>query len=183
MSKPRTHLSVEEGVAMKVLLHHRCSSRPSACKLCRSAPSSLRELAFNGSTVAETLAAPSLGRPGKACGYRCAKAHQRALRLARASPRGKQGGSMQPTLALGGRCTAGGLSPKQVNGTFQCTPDAVHISHETVYTALCAIPRGELRCQILKLLARAISEADDRAALALCSTDSMRPYASAWRTT
>jgi hypothetical protein len=108
MSKPRTHLSVEERVAMKVLLHHRCSSRPSACKLCRSAPSSLRELAHNGGTVAETLAAPSLGRPGKACGYRCAKAHQRALRLARATPRGKQDGSMQPTLALGDRCTAPG---------------------------------------------------------------------------
>lgn len=33
-------------------------------------------------------------------------------------------------------------------------PGAVHISHETIYTALYAMPRGELRRQILELLPR-----------------------------
>jgi len=61
----------------------------------------------------------------------------------------------------------GGLSPEQASDTLQRLPNAVHISHMTTHTALCAIPRGELRRQFLARLARAISKADDRTTLAL----------------
>jgi len=48
----------------------------------------------------------------------------------------------------------GGLSPEQASGTLQRMPDALHISHETIKTALYAMPRGELRRRGLKLLRR-----------------------------
>jgi IS30 family transposase len=48
----------------------------------------------------------------------------------------------------------GGLSPEQASGILQRMPDPVRISHETIYTALYAMPRGELRAQILALLPR-----------------------------
>jgi IS30 family transposase len=49
----------------------------------------------------------------------------------------------------------GGLSPERASGILQRMPDPVRISHETIYTALYAMPRGELRAQILALLPRA----------------------------
>lgn len=48
----------------------------------------------------------------------------------------------------------GGLSPEQASGILRRTPDPVRISHESIYTALYAMPRGELRAQILALLPR-----------------------------
>jgi IS30 family transposase len=44
-------------------------------------------------------------------------------------------------------------------------PDELRIRHETIYTALYAMPRGELRRQILEVC-RAVTKADGRAALA-----------------
>jgi IS30 family transposase len=37
-----------------------------------------------------------------------------------------------------------GLLPQQTSGILQRMPDAVHISHQTIYTVLYAMPRGEL---------------------------------------
>jgi len=48
----------------------------------------------------------------------------------------------------------GGLSPEQASGILQRMPDAARISHETIYTALYAMSRDELRSQILELLRR-----------------------------
>jgi IS30 family transposase len=47
-----------------------------------------------------------------------------------------------------------GLSPEQASGKLQRMPNAARISHETIYTALYAMPRGELGRQILELLPR-----------------------------
>jgi IS30 family transposase len=48
----------------------------------------------------------------------------------------------------------GGLSPEQASGMLQRMPDAVRISHETIYTALYVMPRNKLCRQILELLPR-----------------------------
>jgi IS30 family transposase len=49
---------------------------------------------------------------------------------------------------------ARGLSPEQVGFTLKRMPDPVRLSHETIYTALYAMPRGELRARVMTLLRR-----------------------------
>ncbi|ADV84532.1 IS30 family transposase [Terriglobus saanensis] len=46
------------------------------------------------------------------------------------------------------------LSPFQIASTLSRMPEPVRISHETIYTALYAMPRGELRTELLRLLRR-----------------------------
>jgi len=47
-----------------------------------------------------------------------------------------------------------GLSPEQIASTLALTDFGFRISHEAIYTALYAMPRGELRESVLKLLRR-----------------------------
>ena len=46
------------------------------------------------------------------------------------------------------------LSPFKIASTLLRMPDPVRISHETIYTALYAMPRGELRTELLRQLRR-----------------------------
>jgi len=46
------------------------------------------------------------------------------------------------------------LSPAQIASTLARMPTPVRISHETLYATFYAMPRGELRAQVLKLLRR-----------------------------
>ena len=48
-----------------------------------------------------------------------------------------------------------GLSPAQIASTLARMPDPVRLSHETIYTAFYAMPRGQLRARVLALLRRA----------------------------
>lgn len=48
----------------------------------------------------------------------------------------------------------GGLSPEQTSAILTRMPEPIRISHETIYTALYAMPRGELRAEVLALLPR-----------------------------
>jgi hypothetical protein len=85
-------------------------------------------------------------------GYRCAHAHQRAQRLA-CKPRVPR--KMVHDNAVWNRVLEslrGGLSPEQASGILQRMPDPVRISHETICSALYAMPRGELKAQVLALL-------------------------------
>ena len=149
---------------MQVMLDHRCSLRAIARKLQRSASTISREFARSGGAVTDPLAAPSAGRPRTACGYRCAKAHQRAQRLAR---KARVARKMVHGNALWTRvidALRGGFSPEQASGTLERMPDAVQISHETIYTALYGMPRGELRRQILELPPRGYKSRRSRSA-------------------
>jgi IS30 family transposase len=47
-----------------------------------------------------------------------------------------------------------GLSPQQIARTLARMPDPVRLSHETIYTSLYAMPRGELRASLLALFRR-----------------------------
>jgi IS30 family transposase len=47
-----------------------------------------------------------------------------------------------------------GLSPQQIAHTLARMPDPARLSHETIYTSLYAMPRGELRASLLALLRR-----------------------------
>jgi IS30 family transposase len=47
-----------------------------------------------------------------------------------------------------------GLSPAQITSTLARMAEPVRLSHETIYTALYAMPRGQLRASVLDLLRR-----------------------------
>ena len=116
-----------------------------------------RELRRNGWQAARALPARP-GRPIKAGGYRAVGAQQRATRLltkARRAPR------LRPDTPLW-TCVTELLrdrhSPEQIAGILRRmhpdTPELV-LSHETIYTALYALPRGALRSELLTCLRQA----------------------------
>jgi IS30 family transposase len=96
MPKTYNHLSLAERAGTQAMCDHDYSLRAIARKLCRSASTISREPVRSAGAVTDPLAAPAPGRPRTARGDRCAKAHQRAQRLARTSPRDLQDGPRQP---------------------------------------------------------------------------------------
>ncbi len=152
MPKPYKHLSLEERALMQVWLEHDLSLRAIARKL-RRAPSTItREFSRNTAHKPQASAAPACGRPPLAGGYRCGLAQKRAQRLAskpRVARKMVQGNALWERVLESLR---GGLSPEQASGILRRMPDPVRISHESIYTALYAMPRGELRAQVLTLL-------------------------------
>jgi IS30 family transposase len=95
------------------------------------------------------------GRPKVAGGYRAEAAHQRASMLS-SKPR------VERKLVVGGALflqivahLRRGLSPEQIAFTLSRMNTPVRLSHETIYTALYAMSRGQLRARILTLLRRA----------------------------
>ncbi len=45
-----------------------------------------------------------------------------------------------------------GWSPEQIAGRLRCMPDSPSVSHETIYAAIYAMPRGSLRSELVSLL-------------------------------
>ena len=112
-----------------------------------------REMARNGWQPEPKIALR--GRPKAAGGYRAEAAHERATTLA-AKPRVMR--KLVVGSALFGLVVAHlrrGLSPEKIAFTLGCMDKPVRLSHETIYTALYAMPRGQLRARILTLLRRA----------------------------
>ena len=119
------------------------------------APSTIsRELKRNG-WCGPAAAPRKRGRPPVAGGYRAPAAQQRADALARA-PR------IAPRLAPDGplwghveRLLRTRHSPEQIAGILRrMHPDqpSLQVSHEAIYTALYAMPRGELRSELIACL-------------------------------
>ncbi len=153
MGKHYEHLSAEErGVIMSMKLND-ASGRAIAAALCRSPSTIARELRRNG-YVGPSVAG-ARGRPRMAGGYDARRAGQRARRLRRqprATPKLRQDGLLWPyvrsRLALR-------WSPEQIARTLRCRhphESRRRVSHETIYTAIYAMPRGELRRTLVGLL-------------------------------
>lgn len=153
MTKTYSQLSAEDrGAIMAMKLQGR-SARSIAALLERSPSTITRELRRNG-WCAE-LEQPWMGRPRVAGGYNAQRAGMRARRVRRqARPERK----LHPRSALWARVRGllqRKLSPEQVAATLRREhPEqaAMHASHETIYTAIYAAPRGELRRELVALL-------------------------------
>jgi transposase, IS30 family len=156
MTKNYQHLCLDERVHIQWLLEQRFTVRAIARTVNRAPSTICRELTRNG------WAQPSLprgrGRPVVAGGYRAVQAQQRAVveaRQARKPPRLRPGTWLwdQMRLLLGK-----GHSPEQIAGILRRMhpgePDR-NVSHETIYTAIYAMPRGELRTEVIGLLRQA----------------------------
>jgi IS30 family transposase len=146
MPKSYEHLCYEERVLIQTQLTLGFGPGVIALGLGRCPSTILREIRRNGWR-------PHLPvRLGG--GYRAAEADRRARRLRRSPPVGRR---MQPGNPLWGVVLDHlhqGLSPVQIARTLALMPDPVRLSHETIYTSLYAMPRGELRSVVLELLRR-----------------------------
>jgi IS30 family transposase len=150
MGKAYRHLSVEERIEVQVQTEQGLSARAIARALKRAATTVTRERKRNGWQRARQT-----GRPRKPSGYSAAKAQTRATRMA-GKPR------VQRKLLVGSAAWvavleqfAAGLSPEQAARTLKrMHPENqnLHFSHETIYQAIYAMPRGELRAEVIALL-------------------------------
>ncbi|AJZ57895.1 integrase core domain protein [Paraburkholderia fungorum] len=153
MGKKYEHLSAEErGVIFAMKLEDRTLSAI-ALALQRSRSTISRELRRNNWKPKHERGA--LGRPPVAGGYNATSAGRRAMQL-RHKPRRER--KLQPEGALWAEvrqhldeCH----SPEQISAELKRThPDepALNASHETIYNAIYAMPRGELKRELVGLL-------------------------------
>ena len=154
MKSTYQHLSLEERAVIRAKLDEGCTLRAIARSVQR-APSTLsRELRRNGACE-RTIAPSQRGRPRR---YHVALAQQRALSLgatARVPQRLRIHDAHCPLWAVIHPLLKSGHSPEQVSGILaRLHPDTptLNLSHESLYTAIYAMPRGELRRDILDLL-------------------------------
>ena len=145
------HLSCGERTPIQLSLEQGCSLRVIARSL-QWAPSSIsRELKRNDWTN-PTTDPQKLGRPPLAGGYRTPLAQQRATGLARTArypSRLAQAGLLWGYVA---RLLRDRHSPQQISGILcRMQPDdpTLQVSHETIYTAIYAMPRGVLRTELI----------------------------------
>ena len=151
MGQHYSHLSAEERGAIMVGKAHGESARQLARLLGRSASTISRELARNGHR--EPTERPRMGRP--TLGYDARRAGARARRLARKARRRRKLHRDGALWSLVCQLLARRWSPQEVSRTLRRQhPDepAKHVSHETIYTAIYAMPRGELRRELVALL-------------------------------
>jgi IS30 family transposase len=146
------HLELAERALIETQL--RLGMRPAAIAvgLMRARSTVIREIRRNGWQSPPELAQGC--RPRIAGGYRCVPADRRARVLAR-RPRVPcklvPGSPLWITVADHLRQ---GLSPAQIARTLARMREPVRLSYETIYTALYAMPRGELRSSLLSLMRR-----------------------------
>lgn len=121
------------------------ASMRAMAKVLGRAPSTIsRELARNGYRSA--VERGPIGRPTLAGGYDAARAGRRARRLrhqARVARKLDPAGPLWPIIKA--HLTLG-WSPEQIAGRLGV------VSHETIYTAIYAMPRGQLRRELTSLL-------------------------------
>ncbi|HEY2623008.1 MAG TPA: IS30 family transposase [Dyella sp.] len=151
MGQHYDHLSAEERGAIMVGKARGESTRQLAALLGRSPSTISRELVRNGHR--EPSDAPRLGRP--TLGYDARRAGQQARRLAHKARRPRKLHRDGALWRLVRGLLAKRWSPQEVSRTLRRQyPDepANHVSHETIYTAIYAAPRGGLRRELVALL-------------------------------
>ena len=150
MGKSYSQLSIEERTMIQTQLEMGIKPAAIALGLNRSASTLSRELSRNGWVRAKACGGP--GRPLMAGGYRATAAQDRAD-ICTVTPHVER--RLRPQGPLWGRVVRylkKGYSPEQIAGTLALvhtdTP-SLRVSHETIYTAIYAMPRGELRTQVI----------------------------------
>jgi transposase, IS30 family len=158
MGKNYEHLSVTDRAMLHYQLSLGCKLRAIARSLQRAPSTISRELRRNGWS-GQPFVQPAGRTPNCIHGYEHSAAHARARQLAAKprTPRKLIAGEHSP---LWQRIYAGlrrGLSPEQVSSTLRQMDSPQRISHETIYTAIYLMPKGELRTEVLALLRKARS--------------------------
>ncbi len=153
MTRTYQQLNAEERGVVMAMKVQECSARAIAAVLGRSPSTISRELRRNG--YQSEVEQCRMGRPRIAGGYDASRAGKRARRVRRAAwPQrklrrdGPLWSEVRALLALK-------LSPEQIAAKLrQRHPGQPQLqaSHETIYTAIYAMPKGELRRELVTLL-------------------------------
>jgi IS30 family transposase len=153
MGKIYKQLSIEERTMIQTQLEMGIKPATIALGLNRSTSTITRELHRNEWTRPKSYRGP--GRPAIAGGYR-AEAAQRRAHACTVTPRVER--RLRPGTTLWDHVVQylkAGYSPEQIAGTLALvhpeTP-SLQVSHETIYTAIYAMPRGELRTEVIAWL-------------------------------
>jgi len=153
MTRTYQQLSSEERGAIMGMKLQGCSARSIAQTLGRAPSTITRELRRNDYKSEDELA--PMGRPRIAGGYSAIKAAARARRVRRQAQRPCKlhpaGQLWTKVRALLEQC----WSPQQIAGTLKREHPGqreLQASHETIYTAIYAAPRGALRKELVTLL-------------------------------
>lgn len=148
-----SHLSAEERGVIMAMQANGASGRQIASVLSRAASTIARELRRNGERLPD--GGQLMGRPRLIPGYDATRAGERAHRLRR-KPRVKR--KLRRGTALWRRVRRlleRRWSPQQVAAKLRdLYPERpwLRVSHETIYSAIYAMPRGELRREVVALL-------------------------------
>lgn len=153
MTKTYQQLSAEERGVVMAMKEQSSSARAIARALGRSPSTITRELRRNGYQSEDEQCV--MGRPRVAGGYDANRAGKRARRVRRAAQPvrklHRQGALWAEVRALLERK----LSPEQIAAKLkQRHPEQPQLqaSHETIYTAIYAMPKGDLRRELVVLL-------------------------------
>lgn len=150
MGRVYVQLSIEERAIIQAQLSLGVTPSVIAANLNRSPSTISRELKRNSWVCPMTCRRP--GRPAVAGGYRADAAHKRA-RACTVKPRVEC--RLKPGSDLWCQVMAylkTGYSPEQIAGTLASVHPhipSLQVSHETIYTAIYAMPRGELRTEVI----------------------------------
>jgi transposase, IS30 family len=161
MGKVYEHLSLEERCLIQTQLSMSFSPAAIAAGLKRARSTVTREMKRNG--WRPEWQRPDRGRPPIAGGYYARLAEKRARRRRR-KPRTLR--KLVPGNPLWGTVLEHlkrGLSPEQITRTLARVPQPVRLSHESIYTAFYAMPKGQLRSRVLTLLRRKRKQRRSRA--------------------
>jgi IS30 family transposase len=147
MPRSFRHLDLSERVVIETQLTLGMRPAGIAAGLKRARSTVSREIRRNGWRA-------KLRKGTIAGGYRCVVADRRARVLAGKARRQRKlvaGNHLWITML---EHLYRGLSPVQIASTLARMTDPVRLSHEAIYTALYAMPRGQLRASLLDLLRR-----------------------------
>ena len=147
MARSYRHLDIQERTIIETQLS--LGARPGAIafSLSRARSTILREIRRNGWRSPRELSSRRRGRAAKS--YCCLIAERRARRLsakARVARKLMVGNLLWVAVTEHLRH---GLSPAQICRTLGSMAEPLRLSHETIYTALYAMPRGQLRSCLL----------------------------------
>jgi IS30 family transposase len=152
MKRKYGHLKIEERAIIETQLRLGVKHGAIASSLSRARSTILREVRRNGWRSVGELAAD--GRIRLAGGYRCLIAERRARVLATKARVARKLIVGNPLWVAVTDRLSQGLSPAQICSTLGRMAEPMRLSHETIYTALYAMPRGELRSRVLTQMRR-----------------------------
>lgn len=153
MGQRYEHLCAEERGTIMAMTLQGASARAMARALDRSPSTVSRERRRNG-WKRDGERGP-LGRPAIAGGYEARRAGQRAARLKRKARRPRKLARGSALWREVRSLLENYFSPEQIGSTLKRRhpgEPALHASHETIYTAIYAHPKGALRRELVALL-------------------------------